>query len=216
MKKIDSDALGVVTKALGLTGRGAQLTELEDGIVDQTLDVAPLVRRGRTLAGTEGVFVFLFRNVHASANSLTSILNPFQVGDAFAFEPFPTPIPAQFDLWVIGATIFQVSGSGTLSAALHLNFPAVSIGAAITNTGGTPARAVTSHTLAFWDAIATENITFGIKNGSRGPFANIGLRVPRSILSQLIFATTSSAAATFDLRVIVGLFPIGLGQDAIV
>ncbi len=34
MKKIDSDALGVLNKALGLSGVGSRVTELADGVGD--------------------------------------------------------------------------------------------------------------------------------------------------------------------------------------
>ena len=55
MKKIDSQALDVLQKALGLSGPGSPITELTDGVVDQVLEVGGVIRRSRTQAGTEGI-----------------------------------------------------------------------------------------------------------------------------------------------------------------
>ena len=89
MKRIDSDALGILTKALGLTGAGSQLTELADGVVDQALDVVPIVRRGRVIGASEGLFTAIMRNVHTDAETLTTGIggadphvHAFEAGDA--------------------------------------------------------------------------------------------------------------------------------------
>ncbi len=213
MKKIDSDALGIANRALGLSGAGSPVTELTDGVVDQSLSIGPLVRRGRTLAGSEGVLIAQFRNVHVAANSLTTIINPYAAG-VRAIAPWPDPIPAQFDIWLLTAEVRRPSGTGTLSGALHLNAPATIIGLSAQGGGGL-AAGVTSHTLAFWDAVGTENIDFGILNQG-GTLARIGLRLPRSSVTQLVWASTSSAVATYDLYLMLGLFPIALGQDGLV
>jgi len=214
MKKIDSDALGVLNKALGLTGRGSQVTELTDGVVDQALDIGPIVRRGRTAAGTEGIFVFRLRNGHTDAQSLTTIINPFNLAAGIAIAPFPDPIPDLFDLWILNASVLRVSGTGTLSAALFANYPASVMGVS-KQGGGTLAIGITSHALAFWDALISENITFALLN-QLGPLAKIGIRLPRSTLTQLVWATTSSATSIYDIIITVGLFPVALGQDALV
>lgn len=217
MKRIDSDALSILTKSLGLEGMGSQVTELNDGVVDQALSVNDVVRRGRTLGPTGGLFIGLLRNNHAGADSLTATVNPFNVTTALAFPPFPSPIPEQFDLWLLQANV-GVVGAGSMTAALFVNFPAASFGFSVTNAGGQVAAAVTSHPVAFWDAVVTENVIFGLLNGARGPQREIGIRLPRSGLTQLIFASTAAGAGarTFDLRMVLGLFPVSLGQDGLV
>jgi len=213
MKIIDSDALGILSKALGLTGRGAQVTELTDGIVEQNLDVTPIIRRGRTVAGSEGIFVGVWRNTHAGADSQTSVLSPYALATTQTRAPFETPVRPQFDLWVLDATIIQISGSGTLSGALNMLLPTTMVG--LTTTGAGPA---TTWPIAFWDAVVTEDVEFGLLAGSGVPLAKIGLRLPRGPTNnvQLQFASTSSAAAVFDLQVLFGMFPVSLGQDCVV
>jgi len=212
MKKIDSDALGVLNKALGLTGAGSQITELTDGVVDQALDVVPAIRRGRTQSATEGIYTARLENAHTGATSLSNPINPFALTGTQAIAPYPSPMPDRFDLWLLAASVRQTSGSGTLSAALHVNYPAHVMG--ITTIGAV--GVIASMTLAFWDAVAVENITFGLLNGARGPLARIGHRLPRSITTQIVFATTSSATATFQLLLTLGVFPVSLGQDVLV
>jgi len=214
MKLIDSDALGFLTKALGLTGRGSQVTELTDGVVDQALDVVPIIRRGRTLGKSEGLFIIRMRNDHSGAASVVATLNPYALA-AGAVAPFPAPIPAQFDLWLLGASIRRTAGTGTLSAALLGIFTAEILGVSVQ---GASALAVgtTTHALAFWDAVVSENIDFAILAGDRGPWKKLNCRLPRSVSTQLRFATTSSATSTYDLLIWVGLFPVSLGQDGII
>lgn len=213
MKVIDSDALGILNKALGLTGSGSQVTELTDGIVEQNLDVGPIIRRGRTLAGSSGIFVGTWRNVHSAANSVTSVLSPYALASTQARAPFVTPVPPQFDLWVLRSTVVQISGTGTLSAVLNMVLPATMVG--LTTTG---AGVITTWPVAFWDSLITESIEFGILAGSLGPIASCNFRLPRGPTNnvQMQFASTSSAAATFDLQVLFGMFPISLGQDCAV
>lgn len=209
MKKIDSDALGSLNKALGLSGAGSSMTELADGVVDQALDVVPAIRRGRTQAATEGWYVSRMVNVHAVANSLTSVVNLFAPGGQ-AIPPFPAPMPDRFDLWLLAASVVQTAGAGTISAALFLNTPAIVVGLSTTGTAS-----IISHCLAHWDTIVDENVLFAqLQQG--GTMQRIGLRIPRSITTQLVFATTSSEAATFQLATILGVFPIALGQDVLV
>lgn len=210
MKRIDSDALGMLNKALGITGNGSQFTELVDGIVEQNLDVTPIIRRGRTQTDTGGIYTAFLRNIHASGNSVTSVVPPYDLGASRA--PFPgPPMPPQFDIWLFNAWVVQLSGSGTLSAVLSLILPASRTG--FSSTGGGLAQTMP---LAFWDALATEGVEFGLLNGTRGPMASINIRIPRGPGTDLQFASTSSAAATFDCFMTIGVFPAGLGQDCVV
>ncbi len=210
MKKIDSQALDILTKALGLQGPGSPVTELTDGIVDQVLEVGPIIRRSRTQAQTAGIYTAAMRNIHGAADSTTSTITPYAAG-ATAFAPYPSPMPAGFDIWLLSAAVTQLSGTGTISAALRVVIPATVMG--ISTLGGV-VGAVTN--VAFWDTILTESTTFAVKGAISEPSTRIGMRLPRSASTSLIFATTSSAIATFDCFLVLGVFPVALGQDVIV
>jgi len=210
MKKIDSQALDVLNLALDLRGAGSPATELTDGVVDQVLEVGPIIRRSRTQGQTTGLYTANMRNTHAGADSATSTLNPYNAGNT-ALAPYPTPMPRGFDVWLLGAALHQRSGSGTLSGALRLNCPATVMGMSTT-----AAAQLSESVVAFWDALVAENTTFGIASAIDQPEYRIGVRLPRSPDTQLIFATTSSAVAVFECFLTVGVFPVALGQDVVV
>jgi len=211
-KKVDSQALGLVNRALGLTGAGSGITEFMDGILDQNFDVGPIVRRGQTLAGTDGVFMAVADNVHAGAGDLTTVIAPFAFGTG-VIAPFPDPLPNHLDLWLLGATLQQVGGTGTVEAVVRLNFPGSLQGFGIDDSGVAVVVA-SSITVAFWDTIqAGPGQSFGLQN-VQFPFARINLRLPRATTISL--SSTASALITFRFHMLLGLFPVALGQDVVV
>jgi len=211
MKRLDSDALVYLNAALGITGRGAQVTELLDGQVEQTFDIARAARRGLTPAATEGIFTALMQNVHTDAETLVTLVNPFDVTTG-RISPYPGPVPRGFDLWILNANLIQVSGAGTVSAALFLVPGQPQLGWGIDDSG---VAVVTTPILilAHWDAVVTETFEFGLEDG-KVPTILRGMRLPRN--SVLRFSSTSSLTATFRCDLILGLFPATLGQDVIV
>ena len=210
MKKLTSQTLEALSKALGISGPMSPVTELADAVVDQVLDVGPIVRRSRTQGQTDGLYTCMMRNVHAAADSRTSSLLPFNPGTN-ALAPYPTPMPRGFDVWLLSAFVTQLSGSGTLSAALRVDYPGAAMGL---STVSLPSG--TAQNVAFWNTIVVESSTFGTKSGTTTPMQKIGMRLIRSPTTAIVFASTSSALATFDCFLVVGVFPVGLGQDAVV
>jgi len=216
-KKVNSDALNVVNKALGLTGPGSQITEFLDGQLDQVLDVAPMIRRGRTLASTEGLFTGIIRNIHVSDDSVATAVRPYNMVADEVVPPWPTPIPDLFDIWILQATVSRESGTGTLvGALLDTNWDSQAWGV---DSAGDPVVGSPALPLAFWDAQASEGaVTMGILNGTNGPAKRIGMRLQRVGNPSLVFRTTSGGAAACEWQcdIILGLFPVALGQDGIV
>ena len=213
MKTVDSDALGTITAALGITGRGSQITEFLDGQLDQTFDVATAIRRGRTLSPSGGLFTAIMRNVHPSgASTITTVVDPFVFGAPRA--PYPTPLPTRlFDLWLINATVERVSGTGTLVSVLSVLNDGAHLGWGIDN-GGNPITGDTFFPVAFWDSVATVGTrVFGITEAGHS-VVYPGLRLRPG--TDLVFISTSSATETDQCLLTLGLFPIGLGQDLLV
>jgi len=213
VKKVDSDALGVANQALGLTGSGADVTEFLDGELGQTLDVAPIIRRGRTQAATQGIYQGYLRNEHAGAGSLATTEAVYAV-DVGVLAPYPDPVPAQFDIWLMAAFLRQESGTGTIEATLTAVYPAVTRGWGLDDSGLAVTDSPMETVLAFWDTIVTVGVSFGLQ-GTQGPMAHIGMRLPRSDTMLLRFRSTASALATFGCQVMLGIFPVALGQDII-
>ncbi len=212
MKRIDSDALSLVNRSMGLTGAGSPQTELHDGEVFQTLDVARLVRRGRTVVGSGGLFTVNLENAHTGAQSLNTSVDPYAqpVG---VIPPYPSPVPLQFDIWLLWATIQRKSGSGSISALLDANFPGQGFGE---DDGGAAVVANDAQPLAHWDALVSEGIQFLVLAGSEQPRANLNFRMPRPTAadtSRFRFRSTSSATSTYAMTVVLGMFPTAMGQD---
>lgn len=209
MKRIDSDALGLVNRSLGMTGAGAPETELHDGEVFQVVDVSQSARRGRVLAGTTGIFTGLLRNIHLGSGDLTTTVNPYDAIGGVA--PFPVPIPQSFDLWLLSAAVRRNSGTGTLLCNLEITYPFQGFGL---DDMDVAVVATLAHPVALWDAIVTSgSISFGVLAGSELPEAILNRRLPRATGAQLTFRSTASAISTYSLQLVLGLFPISLGQD---
>lgn len=216
-KTVKSQALEVLNQVLGLAGPqgGATQTQLDDDNLYQTIDVGPIARRSRAATLNEGLFFVIMQNIHAAANTQSSSWGPFKIETAGTFfPPFPNPITRGFDLWLIGATIEQDSGSGTLTAALNVFFPPAFQGFGIDSADAGVTDAI-HMPVANWDALVTVNDEFGTVPGG-GSFARIGMRLPRAVGVEMRFSSVSSAAATFNLQIIMGLFPSALGQDVLV
>jgi len=217
-KQITSQALELMTKALGLSGTGEQRTELLDGMVEQVIDITPVVRRSRTLAGTEGIMFGVLRNVHTDAESLVTTIDPYRVGATAAVAPYPPVVPDSLEVWILGATVARASGGGTLSALLDIQMRPQAFGI---DDSGVAVVTGPAQPLAHWDTIVTEGFPFGILAGSDQPFAKIGLRVPRLTTGAgngplLTFRTTSSLTMTIQCVIAIAFTPIALGQDAVV
>jgi len=212
MKRIDSDALGVVNRSLGLTGAGSPLTELHDGEVFQTLDVARLARRGRTIEPSGGIFTVNLENNHTGASTEVTAVNPY-AQDVGTIAPYPNPMPPQFDIWLLTATIQRKSGTGTILALLDVLFPLQGFGE---NEAGAAVVTEDVQAVALWDAVVSVGIQFLIQAGSEEPRATINIRMPRptpSVGSSFRLRTTSSAASVYAMTAVLGVFPVAMGQD---
>lgn len=210
--KITGDALSSVSTALGLGAGGEQVTELQDGIVDQIIDLNPMIRRGRTQAATDGLYSAQMVNVHGAADSQVSSQSPYALLDP-GFEPYPDIMPPQFDIWLMGAMLTRISGTGTVEAILAMRLGTIKMGWAINQAGDAVAATNPEFVLALWDALINEGSTFGVLTGTNGTYIKIGQRLPRGVGSDLRFRSTSSAIATFNCNIILGVFPMSLGQD---
>ena len=214
VKKVDSDALGDVTLSLGLSGAGSPETELMDGVVDQVLAINEVARRGRTQQGTGGIYTAILRTVHVIAQDLVSSGNPYNLVTS-VLPPWPDPMPRQFDIWLLYASLRRTAGSGTLAAQLRLNFSLAQQGWGFDNGGGAVAGAG-SIVLAAWDTIIVSGSrAAGVLNNGN-TYQKIGIRLPRSLTTVLEFASTSSELATFVCDLTLGVFPVALGQDGFI
>lgn len=215
-RPIDSGALRWIGRALGISAQSPQHIDLLDNTVHQSLDIGQLVRRGRADISNAGLGIGVMRNIHTDAESLASTIDPYNVGAAAI--KWPTPVRDDFDIWLLAAAVHQTSGGGTISAALAINYglnmdvwgiddndvPVTGFGDVIT--------------VAWWNSLLAGGggDVFGALGGDGLPFQRIGWRLPRSTPPTILqFTSTSSITTTFDCQLLLGLFPVALGQDGI-
>jgi len=216
VRNVDSDALGSIGKALGLSGQPSPgKTEFLDKSVDQVLDVGPLVRRGRAIVGTEGIFRGILQNDHLGAGALTSFINPYSVA-ANAIAPYPPLVEDGYDVWIVGASFRQTSGSGTVTG--HLEIASQASGWGVLN-GGAPVTAGQPMWLAAFDTLkdfGSSSFTLGVGDAGN-VYWPINMRLGRAGNAggtQIVFRTDASAIALYSCILVIALMPIGLGQDA--
>ena len=212
MKKVNSQNLSAVDAMLGITGVGSQQTELDDGNLQQMIDVVPAARRGGTLGPTGGLFYGLMQNVHTDAESLTTTVFPFNMTTGL-LAAYPSPLQPQFDLWIIAAGIRLESGGGTYISQLNYDQTALVQGWGLDDSGAA-VTGISRVCLGVWDELlAGPGATIGLlENGDS--LLKIGLRMSRQ--SSLRFAGTSSLTITMNCDVLFGLFPAATGQDVAV
>lgn len=215
MKQIDSDALGIINKALGLEGAGSPITELADGVVDQVLSINEISRRGRTLAGNEGIFTGLLQNAHAGSGTLTSSVFPYAVAVG-AIDPYPSPMPTQFDIWLLSVALRRVAGAAGLNDALVvINYTGRQQGFGV-DAAAAAVVSLGSMAVAHFDALTTAGVhTAGI-DPIKGLLIKTGIRLPRDLGLSINFVSISAGVATFVLDLVLGVFPVSLGQDGLV
>ena len=212
MKKIDSQALETLTRALGLSGAGSPATELTDGVVDQSLAINELVRRGRTQAATEGIYTATMECNNTDAETQTAVIKPYTVG-ALGIAPYPEIMPRGFDIWLLYASGVQVSGASTINVALRVLFPATQQGFGVDEAAAI-AVADADMVVARWNASAATSGSFLL--GDNKPTHFINLRLPRSEEIALQMSCTSSVTTVIRLFLVLGVFPSALGQDGVV
>jgi len=205
MRPVDSQVLGQVAKSLGLSGTGAARTEFEDGILQQSIDVGNLVRRGGVLAGgQDGIWQAALSNVHVGAGDVEAEKDFYNLGAGTVFAGFPGNVGKEFDLWMVNASV-ECSTTLIESAGVFLtDLVAIQGGAAdqmlcawdsrFSNLGGNGIWAVTG--------------SGGLTNQILRP-----VRIPRGASVKL--ASTFTGAGTAFLRFSVGMFPAGMGQDVV-
>jgi len=205
---VDSQALQRVSKTLQLSTPGAQETLFIDERLEQVIDVAPMVRRGLTLAGSEGIYTANIRNTHSgSQGNVTTIVDPWNLG-GLARPPFPPVIPDNLDLWITGFNAEVVSGNGFFSSGRFDLF--------VPTTHQAFGTVTTNITLVGWsDEESLQNNAFLVPfdGESIGVWTFVRIRVPRLATFRFHTFNNGANAPVYQLDMLLGLFPSSMGQD---
>lgn len=209
MQSVNSQALGLTNRALGITGQPSRRTQFLDGELVQVFDVAAVARRSQTPADSEGVFSAVMRNVHGAADTISTTVDPFNVTTG-RIGAYPGPVGRNFDVWLLGASVARVSGAGTLLARLMLRTNDATQGWGIDDQGVAIADAPT-FPIGFWDSVES-TFGFGLRDGAN-PYIPLGIRMVRG--QNLQYTSVSSAVETDQAQLTLGVYPVTLGQDAL-
>lgn len=221
-KPLHSDALGVVNRLLGLAGTqvGASQTELDDGNLSQVLGVNELVRRSRTPAGTDGIFIGVFQNtMGAGETDETSFVDPYNIGAAVRKQPWVsdprTTIEQGIDVWVLGCAVKIVSGAANVdSAAFTRTFMREHWAWGVDEAGaGVLSNDVEFIAIANFTQVDTDTAIDFMKDPSGRTYIPVNMRIRRGEL--LSFQTNANNAAVISGVMLLGQFPSAVGQDVV-
>ena len=167
-----------------------------------------MVRRGLTLAGTEGLYSASLRNTHGgSQGNVTTIIDVYNLG-VLALPPFPTEIPENMDFWITGLSAEVVSGTGFFGNA----FFDLSV-SALNNAFGTFS---TNIALAGWRAEVTlggPTLLVPETGTARGLYTPCRVRVPRNATLRFHTRNNGANSPVYQCNLLIGLFPSSMGQD---
>ena len=103
MRLLKSQALGILNKAIGLSGGsgvGGE-TQLDDDNVSQVLATNDIIRRSLTLAGSDGIFLAITQNTHGAGSSTQTSQIEVNRPQGLAHAPYPAIIPDGLEVWVL-------------------------------------------------------------------------------------------------------------------
>ena len=211
MREIDTDALAAVLPSLGIgnPGTATRSADFDDEVLQQTLDVNPLVRRARAIVPSEGIFLGNMLNQHAIAGQKVCDLDPYTPAAGIAQSPYPSPLPSGFDVWIIGVGGFASTDS-VLVASLQLVYGASET--AFTVPGPTPLGC--SPIYALWnDSVSKGAGTRALTTTTdvSKVFQGAPLRLRKGVIVR--WRSEASAACDISANIVFAVLPSGLGQD---
>lgn len=226
MKLLDSRALEYVNRVLGISGGSGARVEVDDAVLQQVMDVSALVRRGRSIGASGGIFSTGIENTHntGAASSRTGTINPYEPATAPA-SPYPFGAGPELDIWLLGFKAGNQSvPTGFEGASLAVQMiSARGLNAAIPVTG-TGAVVAASTNLFFevaeWDALGAAFASgfVGqplIDTNRNRPSMLLPMRIPRGATIAFTTRVSTADAGVYRCNLLLGVFPAGLGQDAI-
>jgi len=218
--RVDSGALSGLNRALNLSGNPDSDTELLDGVLNQTIDIGPIARRG--IAAAE-VYQAVIQVIHTATGDLATTVNPWvaSLGVVAAnHQVWPNPVPLGLEVWVIDAvcstndvTDFNTVELAVLTIGLHTGIHVINTAGVITSPLPT---ANIQMSYGVWDGTIATSATLSrcVQALTGSPVITVRKRLRRN--DQLVINSNADTAGTVTntVTVTLGLFPRALGQDA--
>lgn len=215
-KEIDSEALVLLRKGLGIGGIGSPTTLLEEEFVSQTVDVAQFARQG--LPPGNGLFYYRMEVTtsvaNPSLNLAVDVYNPTDGTLDFNLPPYPLRVPSTLDVWLIHASMAMTLPGVFVDASLSLVTEVSKMGIGIHNNDTTVAtitQAAMTVPLCVWNRETAVNgfEIAGIEGGAT--LQHLGIRVARG--SDLQVRVDAGGINGFNWNILAALMPRSMGQD---
>ncbi len=213
-QEFDGPALSPLNRAYGLSGINAeQQTFLDDGNVQQVLDIGGIARRGRP-GFSRNIFYGIMLNSHVGAGALLSFIDPYN-----AVNPangYPAVIdPDEFDIYLLGMNSRAVVGGSVTWGMAGFDRQSVLVGLTDTAAGGAASTADQDIILGAWTDYTTitntgTGIEFALDVSGRS-WLTFKERWPAD--TPLTFRSLVTGATDVFCEVKFGIAPAALGQD---
>lgn len=218
MREFDSPGLRSLRTILQTSRGPPQFVDLQDEILQQGIDVFPVIRRDLTLAQSSGIFTASLLNTHVGSDTIVTDVNPYSPGTTFVAPEYPDPLPENVDVYLLDAQAETSTGSGDFGGGF---FGLISNGTAMAWRNVANEISVIN-VLQYWNIEATrgnrvvlydQEANVAIYN-SRGAGA---IRISRHADMRIRFETVKAGvgAASYLLSMLLGVFPKTLGQDVL-
>lgn len=210
MKEIVSGGLNTLSRLLGLTYGGSQTVRIDDGMIQQVIDMRNIIGRGRAV-GPAGIGRIVMESEHLIGQNLTQVLDPYD--PEFVIAPWPGNVSIDYDVYLVACSLAREAGtaSNMTGAALILQ-ESVLPGPSQNNTSAGGAVALdqeeAEYGLAYWDG--TESFD-QYRDPTGVALVPLGIRIPRG--ATLSFRVSSTAAVTVKCSIICAVIPQGSRQD---
>jgi hypothetical protein len=232
MRPVDTDVLREVQKALGIRLHGN--AEFDDGVLQQVLDAGPLIRRGGTIFPSDGIYGLTFELDFDGINPQTQsvVWNPYDSEYTAASTTgltkgdfWPPVMPDNLDAWIIGPLSLLFASAGGGNAFVNAGDGARAYITSSTRNRGIfyPATSIqtTIIPVAFWDTeFLSASSRFAFVGSNEATLTQMQGVAYRLRPGDTFRYSCKVADAITDFGIIqmharVGLFPSGLGQDAL-
>lgn len=225
-RTMNSQALALLDRILGLSGPGGeQYTTLDDGNVQQTIDIQAIARRSLSVGDGGGIYTYELENVHTAAGQAGNQVDPYNFGNnltvSFNTNAWPVPVPRGLDVWLIGTTMATNNDANLDWGQVMLILPAINTALVSKTTDGGAesqiARDQTYLNVCRYDVLKAGDFIPGAVNRyawetTQGQmYVPLGMRLTRG--TTIDYVTLASGGTTAYLTLIMGIFPEGLGQD---
>jgi len=219
MREFDSAGLRTLRHILQTSSGPPQNVDLQDELIQQSLNVVAPIRRDLSPGGLGGLFTAKMFNGHGGSDTVTVDVNPYTLaevtGVGFIGNGYPLPVEQlTFDVWLLAASAQTITGSGDFGGGFA---GLISGSAAMGWRRGSASSVAIINPFALYDQEVTYGNRVQLSDGAAGGHTLLPrpFRIGGSADVRIRFETVKAGAgaASYELDLLLGVWPASLGQD---